>query len=565
MKKLLALVLALVLVLSAAVTVNAEEELTTVTLLGYNQGSGRMGYFKDSYAYQWVMDKIHELGIDLQMEYLEADQYQTAIQTRLSSGQDLADMMFLEIDTVTLNNLIEKGMLTSVDEILEYSDGTAASFLAPDGEYSILRSSGTAPDGKFWVLQGIGTGEFDINDYDETFTVAIRQDWLDKLGLDMPTDINEFRDTLIAFREQDANGDGINNEKALFATDLSLLKHSGIAGWFGLIMNNIGLDPNTNEVTTVFYQDGFKPYVEYVQSLVDAGVLSLADKASMYTTDTIGQIGTDTIGATYYKADLLDVRDGESGNPDCKYTSVILQGVDDIVPTVRGSYSLGVNTGYYAFMNTVDKEAAAKLLDFFFSEGYFINNLYGVEGHDWEYDEKGNIVSLISSMSNDEIIAAHLGDARFYMDRANLPILEITRTYYKFDGEKVGSFASCEDLVNSKYGQAKIAAAEATDKWGDGRQVERLLTSWSQLDQKNCSLYQTNLSACTALPTNEEVEILAKYESELTTAMNELFVDLTRGDKDLDKLDEYLDDLRAMGLDEVIGVYQARYERFCGK
>ena len=61
---------------------------------------------------------------------------------------------------MTLNNLINRGMLTSVDEILEYSDGTAAGFLAPDGEYSAIRSSGTGPDGTFWVLQGVMHGRF---------------------------------------------------------------------------------------------------------------------------------------------------------------------------------------------------------------------------------------------------------------------------------------------------------------------------------------------------------------------------------------------------------------------
>ena len=68
MKKLLALVLALMLVLSVA-PVFAEEDLTTLTVLGYNQGSARMGYFKDSAAYQWIMDKTRALGIDLVIEF----------------------------------------------------------------------------------------------------------------------------------------------------------------------------------------------------------------------------------------------------------------------------------------------------------------------------------------------------------------------------------------------------------------------------------------------------------------------------------------------------------------
>ena len=110
MKKVLALVLAVVLMLGMAVA-TAEEELTTVTVLGYNQGNGRMAYFKDAASYQWLMDRTREMGIDLQINYVEADQYQTAIQTRLATGTDMADMMFLEVDNVTLNNLINRGLL----------------------------------------------------------------------------------------------------------------------------------------------------------------------------------------------------------------------------------------------------------------------------------------------------------------------------------------------------------------------------------------------------------------------------------------------------------------------
>ena len=461
--------------------------------------------------------------------------------------------------------MLTSTLLTSVDEILEYSDGTAAKFLAPDGDYSILRNSGTGEDGTFWVLQGILAGEFDIKEYNNTYSVAIREDWLDKLGLPMPTTAEEFIDTLIAFREQDANGNGINDEKAIFATDMSLLKHSGIAGWFGLILNNIGLDPNTDEVTTVFYQDGFKPYVEFVQKMVEAGVISLADQGSIYTTDTSAAIATNTIGAMYYQTKLLDTRDELTGDPGCKYTALSIQGDPDVYPTCRGDYSITVYNGFYAFMNTVDKEAAAKLLDFFFGWDYWMNNLYGVEGIDWEYDEKGNIKSLLTGMTNDEIVAAHKGSGRHYMDRAILPIIDISRTYYTFNGEKVGSFTSVEDLVNSEYGKQQLANAAAGDKSADARQTDRYLQNWQQLMQENATMFQTNINTYLALPTDEEVEVLAEYESELKTAMNELFVDLIRGDKSVDDLDSYIEELRELGLDKVIGVYQARYERFCGK
>ena len=78
-------------------------------------------------------------------------------------------------------------------------------------------------------------------------------------------------------------------------------------------------------------------------------------------------------------------------------------------------------------------------------------------------------------------------------------------------------------------------------------------------------MFQTNVNTYLALPTDEEVETLAEYNADLTTAMNDLFVELIRGDKDIEKLDEYLEELRDLGLDEVIGVYQSRYNRFKGE
>ena len=562
LKSVLALILALAMLVPAGMSLADgadSSELTTVTVLGYNQGGARMGYFKDSKTYEWLVEKTHEMGIDLQLDYVEADQYSTTITTRLATGVDLADMMFLEVDNVTLNNLINRGMLTSVDSILEHSDGTAAGFLAPDGEYATLRSAGTAADGTFWVLQGINTGVYNINDWMGSYSVGIRQDWLDKLNLPMPTTTDEFIDTLIAFRDNDANGNGVQDEKALFASDLSLLRHSGIAGWFGLIMNTIGLDPNTDEITTIFYQDGFKDYITFVKKMVDAGVMSLADNGSLYTTDTSSLISQNNIGAMYFQTATMFTRDDLTGDENADYRPVYIQG-STVKPTCRGDYNLSVYNGYYAFMNSVDVEAAAKLLDFFFGEEYWRWNRDGLQGMDYDFDENGNIIYLHDGWTADQVIENKSGSGRFYMDRANLPCFEIGRTYYTFNGEKVGSFATAADLMASAYGQNELAKCDTNDPTGKRRELQ--IAAWDQMEQKDAVMYQTNTATYLALPTDEEVDTLDMYSADLDMAMTDLFVDLINGNKSLDDLDTYLDELRAYGLDEVIGVYQARYDRF---
>ena len=564
LRNILALALALAMALSVGVftTAAADGDLTTVTVLGYNQGSARMGYFKDSAAYVWLMEQTQAMGIDLQLDYVESDQYATTITTRLATGVDLADMMFLEIDAVTLNNLIQRGMLTSVDTVLEHSDGTAAGFLAPDGEYAAIRNAGTGPDGTFWVLQGLLTGTFNIKGWTGAYSVGIRQDWLDKLDLPMPTTTDEFVDTLVAFRDNDANGNGINDEKALFATDLSLLRHSGICGWYGLVMNPIGLDPNTDKLTTVFYQDGFKGYIEFIKKMVDAGVMSLADKGSLYTTDTQALIAQNNIGAMYYQTAAMYTRDELSGDENANYMPISLQGVEGLTPTTRGDYNTSIYTGYYAMMNTIDVEAAAKLLDFFFTKDYWRWCSSGLQGNDYDFDENGNAYSLTTGWSVDDVIAKGFGGGRFYMDRANLPIFVMNSTYDTFNGETVGTFQTAADVEESAYGQDLLTKDDEADPTGKQRALR--LMAWDAMEQKDSVMYQTNIATYLALPTDEEVEILDMYSTDLDMAMTDLFIDLVKGDKDLEKLDTYLDELKALGLDDVIGVYQARYDRFKG-
>lgn len=68
----------------------------------------------------------------------------------------------------------------------------------------IYEAQMTSPDGNIY---GLPHAEFDINNYVLMWNI-IRQDWLDKLGLAMPSTIDEYHDVLVAFRDQDPNGNG---------------------------------------------------------------------------------------------------------------------------------------------------------------------------------------------------------------------------------------------------------------------------------------------------------------------------------------------------------------------
>lgn len=97
-----------------------------------------------------------------------------------------------------------------------------------------------------------------INDHfwmNEAQAVYINQEWLDNVGMDVPTTIDEFTEVLRAFKEKDVNGNGDPNDEIPYSALNWNWKYmfSMISGAFGypwgnmLIDNEKVVDPRTEE------------------------------------------------------------------------------------------------------------------------------------------------------------------------------------------------------------------------------------------------------------------------------------------------------------------------------
>jgi putative aldouronate transport system substrate-binding protein len=75
-----------------------------------------------------------------------------------------------------------------------------------------LQQAISAYDGKYYYIPYLPDGKFGRAWY-------IRQDWLDKLGLKQPQNVEEYHAVLTAFRDQDPNGNGLKDEVPYFARD----------------------------------------------------------------------------------------------------------------------------------------------------------------------------------------------------------------------------------------------------------------------------------------------------------------------------------------------------------
>lgn len=75
-------------------------------------------------------------------------------------------------------------------------------------ENPAIKKAITAPNGDIFFLPYVQDGRVSRGYW-------IRQDWLDKLGLEVPDNIDELYKTLTAFRNEDPNGNGIKDESPL--------------------------------------------------------------------------------------------------------------------------------------------------------------------------------------------------------------------------------------------------------------------------------------------------------------------------------------------------------------
>ncbi|MCC8160148.1 MAG: extracellular solute-binding protein [Oscillospiraceae bacterium] len=111
--------------------------------------------------------------------------------------------------------------------------------------------------------------------------VTIRKDWLDNLGLDIPTTIEEFSNVLRAFTEDDPDGNGVDDTYGMIVTDYLDGPLNNLAIWMGA-PNGWGLDEN-GELKPAFMFDEWKETLNLMKSWYDAGYIN-SDMAT-YSSD----------------------------------------------------------------------------------------------------------------------------------------------------------------------------------------------------------------------------------------------------------------------------------------
>ncbi|THF74010.1 extracellular solute-binding protein [Cohnella fermenti] len=225
-------------------------------------------------------------------------------------------------------------------------------------------------------------------------SLAVRKDWLDKLGLQAPTTIEEFGQVATAFATQDPDGNGKQDTSGFSfgMTNGSFSGLSPILAAFGL--GNEWIQSGDELVNYKTQTEQLKPFVSFLRELYASGGLD-KDFVTNKNNDHKSKFVASTVGiAEYVPGELFttSLPNLQQTHPEARIAQVI----PPVGPDGKQGTSTLPMTSKIVINNSIDKEKQQRiiqLLDYMLSdEGYdLIKN--GVENVHWK-SENGTFVKL---------------------------------------------------------------------------------------------------------------------------------------------------------------------------
>ncbi|WP_435170391.1 extracellular solute-binding protein [Paenibacillus glycanilyticus] len=225
----------------------------------------------------WYKNYTKVSGININWEEIPGESASEKVNLMLSTNK-LPDAFLGTLNTNMVMKYSAQNLFLPLEDYIQDMPNFSK-MLEQRPEY---KAQITAPDGHIYGLPYI----------EEMFGLVANQGilhiykpWLDKLGLPMPTTIDEYRDTLKKFVTMDPNGNGKADEIGLALANKDA--HSGIGSfgrnandfgqWFGLWgqadrSDSLSVDAN-GKVFSTATTDAYKTGVEYLHQMYMDGLI----------------------------------------------------------------------------------------------------------------------------------------------------------------------------------------------------------------------------------------------------------------------------------------------------
>ncbi|MDI6618510.1 MAG: extracellular solute-binding protein [Clostridiales bacterium] len=253
-------------------------------LVGYKSG---MDF--NNYPVQKFLEE--KTGYKVQYDVLPQDKPMDKLNVIISSQQEY-DFIIM-YDKQYYSQYAQQGALTDLEPLIQKYGPNISKNLDSETFDSIR------VNGKIYCVPSNSPSGSDKYTNVNT-SVYVRKDWMDKLGIQIPKTVDEFKDMLQQFKDKDPNGNGAKNIPFTVGQDVGLgLCDSGFGGAFGIPTGWVDVD---GKLVPRVLMSGFKDYILYMKDLYNKGLLDKETPANQGSTArekyTSGRAGAAIFG--YY-------------------------------------------------------------------------------------------------------------------------------------------------------------------------------------------------------------------------------------------------------------------------
>jgi putative aldouronate transport system substrate-binding protein len=419
----------------------------------------------------------------------------------MASG-DLPDI--INFDYGKMMKYADKGAFEPINQLVEKNAPNINKVFKEDKN---VTKSITNSDGKIYMIPNLAVIK------PSTVMIA-RKDWMDKLNIKTPTTIDEFYNMLKAFKEKDPNGNGKADEIPFSTRSkrgglMGLTQSWGIREEFFAEDGKVkfgSTDPRMKEVITLLAK-------MYKEGIIDKDYLS--NDLKMWQARYVNEFS----GVTYDWVSRIDFLNSEvkKKNSSANFQAIMLPKASSGTMKVFDQQSKVRSQGATIASTSKYKTEIIKMFDYMYStEGTKLLN-FGIEGTHYK-EENGNISYTDAIMKN----------------------------------------------PNGKDPQTSLFMAAINRDWPMLKDIRYEFAFMSDDAKAAVKLYEPAITDPfpTLNFTDSEREIINSKYTEIKTYKDEMLDRFITGDQPIEKFDEFVNKLKAMGIEEVTKIHGDAYSRY---
>lgn len=483
-----------------------------------------------------VIDEYaNRLGIRLDCDFYETD-WETQLTLKVA-GDELPDMLIgCSMNVSDVNEWGGEGYFLDLSQYMDLMPNLKAYF----DQYPELEAYCTTSDGHIY-----GLPKLKVDMTDRLTRSFINKQWLDNLGLSVPTSIDEYYDVLVAFKEQDANGNGDPDD------EIPLLFTSDSGGYTALektLLDAYGIfttDPNyvlqadeSGKVELANINDTYKEYLKFMHRLYAEGLME--QEAFTITGDEITTKQQGDVYGSFGCGSAPFVM----ANKDISYDAnwMALSGMSsELHPKREASIASPVQNSILVAVNgnTEYPEALARFIDYFYTEEGMLSATKGYDGVTFDMVQDDLLGTEVPEM---RIPDGYTSGEEFRYKGA---ILNEALNLVEKNIDRQAMFESDREVLEK---------LEFVEKYG---WAARVIDAFKSDDVTGVEAYPV------VSYTSDEVEERGAVYKDITTYLKQARAQFITGELDLDKdWDTYVNTLNQMNLGRLLEIEQAAYDRY---